>query len=286
MKEKVITSIETLFPYLESITDQYYFRGFSDYDEYMRPSLGRGGNQLIKDEVKIIQEFAKLPELESLNIKIRNLHELLDLGQHYCLPTRLLDWTRKSLVALYFAIGKTPFTQADMNIALISRDNPEISDDWSTIDDLAPYQLMLGDWDPFYLNAMAELRNNECDEFSIFKSRVTHPQFAKKFYESIYMMNDRMLITHQINPCNLRIINQDGLFSVHKEVTEVFPISYLDGLIKIKLCDANKTNLSNILSQKYNVNESQVLPKPAVGSPLENIEIWCKKIKNSYKPPE
>lgn len=166
MQETKFTSVQALLHFLESVKDKYYFRGYRNYDWHMRPSLGRGGNRFIQDEIKIIQEFAEISALEKLEMKVGNLQELLELGQLYGLPTRLLDWTTNPFVALYFALGEKDFDKSILSIAWISRDNPEITDDWSEINDIAPIQFTHSDWNSQILEVMDNLSLSEIDKLN------------------------------------------------------------------------------------------------------------------------
>ena len=57
-----------------------------------------------------------------------NWWQTLALAQHYGLPTRLLDWTRNPLVALYFAVEK-PFNGDSVVFALDTNDLIYIDND-------------------------------------------------------------------------------------------------------------------------------------------------------------
>nr|WP_321508865.1 FRG domain-containing protein [uncultured Hyphomonas sp.] len=282
MEEFYIDSIENLFTYVDRVKGRFYFRGFSKYDCHMKPSLGRYGDNLINDEIKIIREYVNLPILDEIPFKVRNLHELLDLGQHYGLPTRFLDWTENPLIALFFAIGKPPFNNSRSYIAMINRDRPEIGDSWDDIDDVAPYYFSLQDWNKTKLWEIDPLELTDLEKFNIFKTKVNHPLFEEKFNNLIQTISDYILIRYQINDFNLRIKKQWGLFSVHKNVKAAVPIDFLDGLVTIKLNMANKKELLNILSNQHQINEDEVLPKPIKGSPLEYVMNWCIEKKNQY----
>lgn len=283
MQESKISSVEKLFPFLNRIKDNFYFRGYRDYSWHMRPGLGRDGDRLIQDEVVIIQEFAKQPTLGNLDVKVGNLHELLELGQHYGLPTRLLDWTTNPFVALYFALGEKDFDNSIVSIALISRNKPEITDDWSEINDIEPIQTTLGDLDLLTLEEMDPLPLSEIDKFELFKTKVCHPLFVQKFNKLINEMNEKMMIKYQVNSFNERIKKQNGLFTIHKEVRVAIPRTLLDGIVTIELSSKEKSKVSEILANEYQVSKKEVYPDPPSESALDEVRIWCENKNQSYK---
>ena len=86
--------------------DLMLFRG-QPCDRPLLPSLGRPE---IIDNVLDIKEFEeelfddfKKRYIAYSRIKCDNHWDLLALGQHHGMPTRLMDWTESALVALWFA---------------------------------------------------------------------------------------------------------------------------------------------------------------------------------------
>ena len=82
-----------------------WFRGHSEREYCLQPTLYREANRVIKEcEKEILRDF-KLKSRPFINeYNAKSDIEYMMLMQHYGLPTRLLDWSESYLVALFFAV--------------------------------------------------------------------------------------------------------------------------------------------------------------------------------------
>ncbi len=112
-KKQQPTVIESLAKYVEFISAQYtddivLFRG-QRTDWPLEPKIARIKNvpDLFIAEKDIINDF-KRQSIPYLEYEPQSDLEWMAIGQHYGLPTRLLDWTVNSLTAMWFAVEKPP----------------------------------------------------------------------------------------------------------------------------------------------------------------------------------
>lgn len=116
MNQLSIDSIRSLDDFIESLrthqaTLHHWFRGQTDGDASLRPGALRrsvnGSAPSLGIERILIQEFRR--RAGSLLPPNAKRGELYVLAQHFGLATRLLDWTRDPLTALYFAVDNEPY---------------------------------------------------------------------------------------------------------------------------------------------------------------------------------
>ncbi len=111
----MINNITSLSGYIQTVSERVqtfglsnstttpWFRGQSDFNWKLIPHIhritGLGGY-----ERDLIRDFKLLSHNILQQHKLENEFDWLYVMQHYGLPTRLLDWTESSLVALFFAV--------------------------------------------------------------------------------------------------------------------------------------------------------------------------------------
>lgn len=100
---------ERLFPTTPFLRGKYLFRGHCDQNWKLETTFDR----MFKDQTKatrlqiaeeLLQLFKRGLEDEDIPSEVRGSDSMfLALGQHYGLPTRLLDWTKSPYIAAFFA---------------------------------------------------------------------------------------------------------------------------------------------------------------------------------------
>ena len=122
--EKRLTSVEEVFaafsdipedPTIKRFRSPYMYRGLSNADYKLQTSLDRTCGRNLKLEKCILRNFTKYASIIENPYLVNSEWRQLIVGQHHGLPTRLLDWTYSSLVALHFATSEDSLKDLDQH---------------------------------------------------------------------------------------------------------------------------------------------------------------------------
>ena len=103
----------------------YCYRGMRNADYDLTTSLHRNcKNACAKLEQPLLDNFINYGRIEDPSIN-ESVWKAMVIGQHYGLPTRLLDWTHSTLVALHFATLEENLDKLGQRIC-----RPDISSIW------------------------------------------------------------------------------------------------------------------------------------------------------------
>src|SRR5215469_15080320 len=106
-----IDSVDNLIYLINSLPNNYFYRGQADASWYLQSSLERiVGSNWSAETARKFEDFAlksfrpKFHLYDRENVQPGSKLAWLSIMQHYGVPTRLLDFTESPYVALYFAL--------------------------------------------------------------------------------------------------------------------------------------------------------------------------------------
>ena len=213
------------------------FRGYSKQDELF-PNIIRD-KDLRNREIELLAEFEKYgPQYFSVN----NAIDFMSFGQHFGLPTRLLDFTYNPFIALFFALFKQKGTRynnsddkeyyyirfCDIEDQILFNSLPtimRIADEYVKADSFS-FQCKRGieTIDEIIRLISEEYRGNEkINRILMYFStiyRTTHNQemaldpvqFRPFINELLDKFENQRILLIDANQCSSRIIMQQGLF--------------------------------------------------------------------------
>lgn len=229
----------------------YLYRGMPDASFKMDTSLKRNCKDLQKQlEPAILENFAKYAVIGEPTIA-QSVWRQMILGQHYGLPTRLLDWTHSALVGLHFAMTERKLDAMDDHDCVVWRI------DMNEMCSLLPKK---------YQEAV---NKNQSTIFSVDTLDMVTGSLSQ--YDED--MKDKSMVIIEPPSINQRIVNQYSFFSlVPMEMTDIegFLDKCTNNTVKYVIDKNLRWRVRDMLDQ-LNMSERIVYPG------LEGVSQWIKR---------
>ena len=218
----------------------FFYRGMPDESFNLSTSLSRNcGDKAALLETPLLENFIKYVSIEDPSID-ESIWKAMIIGQHHGLPTRLLDWTHSTMIALHFA-------------------NTE-----SNLNDLNKRNCVVWRIDARELNSkLPEKYRRALEEkhtfiFSV-KSLTSVVSDIKQYDID---MSGKAMVTVEPPSIDQRIVNQYSFFTIiPSDITDL--IHYLDEnterSVKYVIDKSLRWDLRDILDQ-LNMNERMIYP--------------------------
>ena len=227
-------------PDIERHRSLYIYRGMSNIKFDMTTSLKRNckGHQG-ELEPAMLRYFAKYAAMDQPQVE-NNVWRQMVLGQHYGLPTRLLDWSHSPLVALHFAVSENNMDKMEAHDCVMWRM------DMNELHELLPvsYQQILND--------------ENTTVFSVDMLCRIAPTLDQ--YDAD--MKDQSMVIVEPPSMDLRIINQYSFFSIvpnGMDSIEKFLDERTENTAKIVISKDLRWRIRDLLDQ-LNMSERTVYP--------------------------
>lgn len=228
----------------------YVFRGLSCSQYSLLTSLQRTCKGKIYLEKSLIRNFKKYASVEINDPE--NFWEVISLGQHHGLPTRLLDWSFSPFVALHFATEDYSHYEEDGAIWCL---------DFVKCKSYLPVKLL------------RVLEENDANNFSVDLLN----EHANNLTKLSQLQADPFILFFEPPSIDNRIVNQFALFSVSSNPNtplEEWLASYPDIYYKIIIPANKKLEFRDKLDQ-INMSERYIYP---------GLDGLCKWLARHYTP--
>jgi hypothetical protein len=172
------------------VNEDSLYRGHNNFEWELVPKIARSNFQFRTHndtEEKMLETF-KRHSNQFLNKELKNNWDYLVIAQHYGMATRLLDWIKNPLAALWFCVNKSP-------------DKIEYGSVW-----------ILKVEDGYFLKASEiddEIKKRPKYFETAYDASVKSYQFDSPF------KIDNSIVVYQPHLLDNRVINQNGWFTVH-----------------------------------------------------------------------